>query len=89
MYIMDCDRKAVCATGDDQNTSLFSYKIDTDSLVYINNWVESLNMQCTPKLYIGMIGAMAFAGVAISCLFIPQLGDKYGRHLCWMVTIIC
>jgi len=44
VYVMDCDRKAVCATGDDQNTSLFSYKIDTDSLVYINNWVESLNM---------------------------------------------
>ena len=55
---------------------------------YINNWIEQLNMTCTPKGYIGIIGALAFGGAAISCLFVPQLGDKYGRLTVWMVTIV-
>ena len=86
---MNCDTDTVCGTGSDQNTSLVSYKIDRESIYYINNWVEQLNMHCTPKAYIGLIGAMAFAGVAISCFFIPALGDKYGRQLCWAVTLFC
>jgi len=35
LYTMNCDRETVCAMGDDQNTSLISYKIDTDSIFYI------------------------------------------------------
>lgn len=58
---------------------MISYKIDTKSEFYINNWIEKINLNCCPSLYIGLIGAMAFAGVAISCFFIPALGDKYGR----------
>ena len=44
-------------------------------------------MQCMKGSYIGLIGAMAFAGVAISCFFIPSLGDKYGRLFVFVVTI--
>ena len=44
-------------------------------------------MQCMKGEAIGLIGAMAFAGVAISCFFVPQLGDKYGRWLVFIVTL--
>ena len=44
-------------------------------------------MQCVKGEYIGLIGAMAFAGVAISCFFIPALGDKYGRLRVFVVNI--
>ena len=68
---------------------MISYRIDKDNAdtPYIKNWVEQLNMQCMPKAYIGLVGAMAFGGVFISCFFIPALGDKYGRHMCWAVTL--
>ena len=44
-------------------------------------------MYCTPNLYVGFIGALAFGGAALSCFFVPQLGDKYGRHFVWAVTV--
>ena len=78
-YYMRCDTETVCGTGDDQNIHLTSYYIDKSSMFYIDNWVEQLNMQCMKGAYIGLIGAMAFAGVAISCFIIPSMGDKYGR----------
>ena len=39
-YSMSCDTKTVCASGSDQNTALVSYRIDTESMFYIKNWVE-------------------------------------------------
>ena len=44
-------------------------------------------MQCTPGEYVGLLGALAFLGAALSCFFAPQLGDKYGRFITWWVTI--
>ena len=84
---MRCDTDTVCGTGDDQNTHLTSYYIEKSSMFYIDNWVEQLNMQCMKGAYIGLIGAMAFAGVAISCFIIPSMGDKYGRLQVFVATI--
>lgn len=44
-------------------------------------------MQCMESKYIGFIGAMAFAGVALSCFIIPSLGDKYGRLTVFVTNI--
>lgn len=46
-------------------------------------------MNCTPSAYLGLVGAWAFVGTAISCFIVPKLGDKYGRWLVWCVTITC
>lgn len=70
-YITRCDFETICATGSDQDTTLVKYEIDTSSEYYIYNWIESLNMTCTPKSYIGMLGALAFLGAALSCFFAP------------------
>lgn len=88
-YVVPCNSTVVCATGDDQDTSLISYKIDESSIRYIQNWIEQLNIQCAPSEYIGLLGAMAFLGAALSCFFAPALGDKYGRWIVWFVTITC
>lgn len=45
-------------------------------------------MACMPKAYIGAIGAMAFLGAALSCFIVPSLGDKYGRHVAWYITLL-
>lgn len=87
-YTTSCDRETVCENKD-QNTNLVSYYIDTDSIYYIKNWIEQLNIECIPSAYIGFLGALAFAGAAFSCFIVPALGDKYGRWLVWLITIIC
>ena len=70
-YTMPCDTKTVCADGKDQDTDLVGYYIDRSSIFYIDNWVEQLNIACMPAAYIGLMGAAAFGGAAISCFFVP------------------
>ena len=50
---------------------MISYRTDTSSKFYIDNWIMKLNMYCMPKSYIGIIGAMAFGGVFLSCFLVP------------------
>lgn len=76
-----CERKDICSNSLD----ITGWHINWDNKTSIHNWIEQLDMYCTPKLYIGYIGAYAFAGAAIGCLFLPILGDKFGR---WKVYII-
>ena len=36
-----------------------------------------------------MIGTLAFIGVTIGCLFLPRLGDLYGRRIIFIVSLSC
>lgn len=39
------------------------------------------------ELYIGALGGLAFLGAALSCFFVPYLGDKYGRWSVFVITM--
>ena len=84
-----CIRDQVCSTGDYATSSnpVLSWEVDYSSRETLNNWIVQLDMYCTPKEYIGFIGAMAFAGAAIACFFLPILGDKYGRWIIFEITM--
>ena len=43
---------------------------------------------CAPGEAIGLAGAIAFAGVFLSCLFLPKLVDTTGRYIVWYVTVL-
>jgi len=73
---ISCDREMIC-NGD----SVKSWTVDYADMFTLNNWIIQLDLYCTPKEYIGFIGALAFAGAAIACFFLPILGDKYGRWI--------
>ena len=66
--------------------SLIGYSLNSEATTYIYNWIEQLNLNCTPSIYIGLSGALTFAGIAISCFFAPTAGDKYGRKIVWMLS---
>lgn len=80
-----CDRDTVCE-GSDQ--TLLSYRLDKENRDYLDNWIEQLDLLCTPKSYIGMLGAMAFGGAAVACFFLPFLGDQFGRYKVYIVCSI-
>ena len=44
-------------------------------------------MICTPKSYFSLFGSYVFAGMAFGCLFVPLLGDKYGRWKIFIITM--
>lgn len=54
---------------------------DGEPTTNIYNWYTKLGLVCNEKarFAMGMIASAALLGVSLSCLFIPRLGDLYGR----------
>lgn len=52
------------------------------------NWMTKLGLVCKGTFATSLISFIAIAGVAISCLFIPRMGDLYGRKYIF-ITAIC
>ena len=84
-YEESCTFETVC-NAEVSDTNLISYRINQTDEFYIDNWIEQVNMQCTPKAAVGIIGAMAFLGAAIGCFFLPVMGDIYGRYNVFMAV---
>ena len=80
-----CTRETVC-DSDTDDTNLIGYSINKTDMFYINNWVEQLNMYCTPKIYTGYMGAFAFLGAALACFFLPLCSDLYGRKYVFILS---
>ena len=83
-YTVPCDQETVCGSS---SSTLLSYKIDEQSKFYVQNWIEQMNLTCTPRGYIGAIGSFSFAAAALACLFLPRISDKYGRLIVYRTTI--
>jgi hypothetical protein len=79
-----CNKTVIC---DNSWSNLTSWRIDYDNKYYFYNWIEQCDMYCTKSEAIGMLGAFTFLGAALSCFFIPQLADKYGRLPIFTVTM--
>lgn len=65
---------------------MYDWQVDWDNKYSIHNWIEQLDIYCIDSKYIGYIGAYTFAGAAMGCLFLPLLGDWYGRWHIYMIT---
>ena len=54
----------------------------------VDNWVDKLEMLCSPKSAVGLIGSMYFVGVVTTLVFVPPLTDRFGRKLTFVITLI-
>jgi hypothetical protein len=70
----ECTRDVIC----DKAHSV-QWRIDWDDPTSLHNWIEDLDLTCTPKELIGLIGSMFFAGWAFGATFLPRLADVFGR----------
>jgi len=52
----------------------------------LQNWVQQLSMQCSPKSEFGFLGTIIFLGWTISALITSRSSDLYGRK--WVLIII-
>ena len=43
------------------------------------NWQQKLDLMCIPPWKVGMLGTVYFIGWAITLLWLPRFGDKFGR----------
>lgn len=60
--------------------------IDWESTRSLHNWVETLSLECVEPYRIGLLGSMYFAGWTVACVFIPRLGDLYGRRFPYLIS---
>jgi MFS family permease len=64
------------------------WRVDYSFQDSLHNWVETLDLNCTPKSQIGLLGSMLFAGWAVSATFLPRLADVYGRRRVYLVSMV-
>lgn len=66
------------------------WRIDYSNSTSYHNWVDPsrLDLTCTNKSVIGLIGSAYFLGYAIAALFIPAISDKVGRKWPLMVSLL-
>ena len=63
------------------------YVVDWEYYASLHNWVEDLDLTCTPKSTIGLIGSIFFAGWAVSATFLPRLSDIHGRKKMYIISM--
>jgi MFS family permease len=68
------------------------YKIDYSDKRNLHNWVDKLDLACVKNETVGMIGSSFFTGWAVTSLWLPGLGDVYGRlpifRICMVVYFL-
>jgi len=72
-----CTFEQICST--EAADPILSWQINAHSELTLKNWVTYFDLYCAPKYYVGLCGSLVFFGAALGCLFMPALGDKYGR----------
>ena len=76
-----CSAENICAVP----SPILTYQIDWDNIYSLHNWVEKLDLTCTPGWKIGMLGSAVFVGWVITLLWVPRLSDRYGRK--WVFVV--
>ena len=56
----------------------------------VYNWWTKLAIPCAakPQKAVGLIATIALLSLGISCLFLPRMGDIYGRKPIYIFALI-
>lgn len=81
----ECKADFFCNLEDPKSVT---HRVDWDYYASLHNWVEDLDLTCTPKAKIGLIGSMYFAGYTTSAVILPRLSDLYGRKIVYFISMV-
>lgn len=70
-----CTQTNICE-GDPR---ILSWEVDWNSEKSLQNWHYTLDLMCYPEWRVGLLGSIYFIGFAATLLWLPRLGDIYGR----------
>ena len=77
-----------CKAVDFCGNSNITHRIDWDDKTSLHNWVETLDLTCTPGSRVGLLGSMFFIGLAAAAIVLPRLSDMYGRKRIYFVAMV-
>lgn len=64
------------------------WRIDYSSKESIHNWIEHLDLTCTPETTIGLLGSIYFASFTFCNAIIPAMADRVGRKWPFFLSIL-
>ena len=64
------------------------WKPDFEQKNSFHNWIEELDLYCSPQAEVGLLGTMLFAGILTAMIFVIPLSDKYGRRPLLIVNAV-
>lgn len=70
-----CTSELICA----KDERILSWSIDWDGEASLHNWHLEYDLMCWPKESIGFFCALFWLGWCCTLLWVPRLGDIYGR----------
>ena len=65
-----------------------AYRAVESDAEYLVNWVDKMDLLCTPHFKVGLIGSCYFIGIIITILPVPLLSDIYGRKTIYLASLI-
>ena len=68
----ECARELACDSSE--------FRVNYNDPETFENWITELDLICSPKWMIGLIGTISFAGFIFGAFFIIPLADYYGRR---------
>jgi hypothetical protein len=75
-----CTSENICA----KDNRIISWRVDWDHDNSLQNWHHDFDLMCWPKAQIGLVCSMFWFGWCITLLWMPRLGDVYGRK--WIIA---
>ena len=76
-----CTKEEACAPG------VYAFEPDPNSIDTLNNWVEQMNLYCTPSIDIGFLGSAFITGCFFGSFIFPRCADIYGRRPIFMIGL--
>ena len=70
-----CTHLEIC-----NDPSIIKYSVDWDDPLSLHNWIEKLDLICTPRWKLGMLSSAYFIGYCVTLLWFPVIADRYGRR---------
>ena len=65
-----------------------AFRVDYTQANSFHNWVEELDLYCTPKSQIGLLGTLLFAGILFGMVFVIPFSDTFGRKPLLIVNAV-
>jgi MFS family permease len=68
-----CSRDTACQAG--------NWRLDWTSEKTLNNWITDMDLYCSEKWMIGLLGSIYYQGNLLGSILLSNLPDIYGRKI--------
>lgn len=87
-----CSKHRICHSNGDsiviREHGKAIYRKSKNDYYSLQNWVESMDMECKNSFQVGALGSIAFVGMAIGSLIGAPLSTKFGRKFIYIGGLV-